>query len=65
MYEAEIQAAIDRQLEIERKARAWDALLLQAERDWPLLVDVMDKLLHPAQNPSTCYGSNEQDAQRK
>lgn len=53
MYEADIQAAVDRQLELERKAAAWDAMYAKAMRDWDQtrLAD-MDALVHPAQEPS-------------
>lgn len=55
--EAAIQSAIDRQLEIERKARAWDALVAHHNK-WPsywgylpLLDEIYDSV-HPAQEAS-------------
>lgn len=60
MYEAEIQQAIDDYLLMERKARAWDdALENFRNAGRQSLVDYLESLVHPAQNPSTCYGSND------
>lgn len=52
--EALLQRVIDRQLEIERKARAWDELMRLYERhDTGLIhIDVAIGLVHPAQTPS-------------
>jgi hypothetical protein len=52
VFEADIQAAIDRQREIERKAAAWDKLREFADRSgWSTLVAQMDSFVHPAQKP--------------
>ncbi len=63
MHEAEIQAAVDRHIEMERKAAAWDAWRTLVGRSGPntvwgegmRLVEVLDALerpVHPAQEPS-------------
>lgn len=56
MFEADIQAAIDRQLEIERKARVLDQLtaLLERDRGGIISVDEILCLVHAAQTTSTC-----------
>lgn len=54
-YDEAIRRCIDAQLEIERKAAAWDALrenFRQADRQ--SLVDLMDSLAHPARACSNC-----------
>lgn len=55
MFDAEIQAAIDRQLEIERKARAWDELMRTKydEIDAVRVLELDQWIVHPAQTPST------------
>lgn len=56
MYEADIQAAIDKWLETERKAAAWDWLrenLPSADTySTRELLACMDALVHPAHNLS-------------
>ncbi len=63
VHEAEIQAAVDRHIEMERKAAAWDAWRTLVGRSGPntvwgegmRLVEVLDALerpVHPAQEPS-------------
>lgn len=52
MYEADIQAVVDRQLELERKAAAWDRLLRWASMSDREVFDYMQELVHPAQTDS-------------
>lgn len=57
MYEADIQAAVDHQIELERKAAAWDALayVLRQAPEQITPDDVlrrMHNLVHPARKPS-------------
>ena len=62
--EALLLAVIDRQLEIERKARAWDHWRKMVGKanmgiTWdgaPLaeVLDALERVVHPAQNGSTC-----------
>lgn len=53
--DAALRAVVERQLEIERKAAAWDALyaFVQGPGHAPGLLARMDELVHPAQEVST------------
>ena len=57
MYEADIQAAIDRQLELERKAAAWDKLveMLDPIKDHMMLA-LLSELVHPDRNHRSVVG---------
>ena len=52
-HAAAIQQAVDTYLEMERKARAWDELYVRAHDDLSLLA-LMEGLVHPAPDASTC-----------
>lgn len=54
-YDAVIRRCIDAQLEIERKAAAWDQLMVLLEQPHRVLVgvDELKRLVHPAQSSST------------
>jgi hypothetical protein len=54
-YDEVIRRCIDAQLEIERKAAAWDALTAMLDRyaGGVVGVDEIKRLVHPAQSSST------------
>jgi hypothetical protein len=57
-YDDAIRRCIDEQIEIERKAAAWDELRLRVSQSQepiaPTILDLMDKIVHPAHRSSTC-----------
>ena len=65
MYETDIQEAIDRQIDLERKAAAWDRLLRWASIGDREVFDYMQELVHPAQTDSAGYPADVQNAKVK
>ncbi len=55
-YDDAIRRCIDEQVEMERKAAAWDTLRqIAIDEPWgPMALAVMDDLVHPARGSSTC-----------
>lgn len=57
-YDEVIRRCIDTQLEIERKAAAWDEMRQRVAQSSdpvaPAVLEYMDAIVHPAHSSSTC-----------